>query len=255
MRIVFPSPAESRVPFCPSDQENNSIRAGSDQQPPLALFEGTTNCPRGSRCALTSRLKAHRHFPPNPRNHRRQPLLGAAAEMFPRLRCFLSSPGRGAAFWDGWAPERADVTALPCHPSIHTEQSHRGRSQRHPGAASKCRMSRCLPGLRLRARCCSLESFCQPDVQQEGGTGKCRQLLAPSMALLRLGNLLSVFESQQPKLRRNGAGFHPRLPLLDRCLLHSPGCVPVDGLRLADAAGEVACACSAVPGGHFLQPS
>lgn len=36
------------------------------------------------------------------------------------LRCFPSSPGWGAAFFDGWAPERADVIAFTCH-IIHTE--------------------------------------------------------------------------------------------------------------------------------------
>lgn len=121
------------------------------------------------------------------------------------------------------------------------ELSHQGWSQRDPGA-SKCRMSHCLC-----ACCWCLESFSQPDVQQEEGTGKCRQLLAPSKALQRLRNSLNVLESWQPKARTNGAGFHPRPSLLDRCLLHSPGSIPVDGL------GGCGCACSGLPGCHFLQ--
>lgn len=37
---------------------------------------------------------------------------------------------------------------------------------------------------------------------------------------------------------------------MDRCSLHSPGSIPVHGLRLA---GDVACACSGVPGWLFLR--
>lgn len=46
-------------------------------------------------------------------------------------------PGQGAAFFDGWAPKRADLTAFVCH-IIHTELSCQGSSQGDPRATPKC---------------------------------------------------------------------------------------------------------------------
>lgn len=68
-----------------------------------------------------------------------------------------------------------------------------------------------------------------------------RQLLAPAAALLRLGNLLSVFEPRRPKARKIGAVSLSRLLPSDSwsLLAPSPGSIPMDGLRLAAAAGYV----------------
>lgn len=51
--------------------------------------------------------------------------------------CFLSPQGWGAAFWDGWAPDRADVTAFLCHTSTWsraTRAGAKGTPELHPSA-------------------------------------------------------------------------------------------------------------------------
>lgn len=78
------------------------------------------------------------HFLPNAGEHRRQPCWGGGGGGL-ELQCFLASSGQGAAFFDGWAPKRADLTAFACH-IIHTELSCQGSSrgtlELHPSAHS-----------------------------------------------------------------------------------------------------------------------
>lgn len=159
------------------------------------------------------------------------------------MRCFLSFPGQGAACFDGWAPERADLTAFTCC-IIHTELSHWGSSQGNPKATPRCPRERqssqrscCLPTCPLLL---PTKAFVR---LMCGGDGyKCRQLPTPVTAPLRLGNLLRVFEPRQPKVRKVGAALLSRLLPSDSwsLLVPSSGSIPMDGLTPAAA---TACPC------------
>lgn len=137
-------------------------------------------------------------------------------------------PQAGSCFL-GWLGSREGCCDILSVPRIHMELSHQGWSQRDPGAASKCQTS--VPA-QPAAPCPAFVSLMCSRKGGQASAGSCWHLPGSSEAQ-ELAE--SVWVSAAKRERTNGAGLHPRMEQMDRCLLHSPGSSSGHGLRLADA--------------------